>query len=151
MNVMIKIRDAFEADIPQILSIEHEAISPPWTHGALLSEIYNDDSFFALACENDEAGSVLGFIILRCCGDEAQLLQIAVCSGSRRRGVADMLMAAALGHAAEKHSIKIFLEVRESNTAAICLYKKHGFAIVTVRKKYYTSPTENAAVMMREL
>ena len=154
---MIKVRNAFETDIPQILDIEHESFFPPWTHGALLSEIYNDDSFFALACENDDEGSVLGFIILRCCGDEAQLLQIAVCSGKRRRGVADMLMDAALGYVsglqqtAAESEVKIFLEVRESNVAAINLYQKHGFITVAVRKKYYTNPMENAAVMMRNL
>ena len=148
---MIKIRAASEADIPRILEIEHEAISPPWTHGALLSEIYNDDSFFALAYENDDAGDVLGFIILRCPDAPAQLLQIAVGAHSRRRGVADVLMAAALRHAVKKLPVKIFLEVRESNTAAINLYKKHGFVTVAVRKKYYTNPVEDAAVMMREL
>ena len=150
MYSMIKIRAASEADIPQILEIEHEAISPPWTHGALLGEIYNEDSFFALAADDDNVGNVLGFIILRCSDDEAQLMQIAVSSQNRRRGVADMLMAAALRHTAEKSPMKIFLEVRESNTAAVNLYKKHGFVTIAVRKKYYTNPTENAVVMMRE-
>ena len=151
---MIKILAAMEVDIPRILEIEHEAISPPWTHGALLSEIYNDDSFFALATEN---GDVLGFIILRCSDEDAQLLQIAVSGKSRRRGVADMLMAAALGHVAalrhadERSPKKIFLEVRERNTAAISLYQKHGFVTIAVRKKYYTNPVEGAAIMMKEV
>jgi len=42
----INIRMAVEDDIPRILEIEHDAISPPWPHGALLSEIYSDDSCF---------------------------------------------------------------------------------------------------------
>jgi len=37
---------AAEADMPRILEIERESISPPWTHGALLGEMYREDSFF---------------------------------------------------------------------------------------------------------
>jgi len=40
---------AAEADIPRVLEIERESIAPPWTHGALLAEVYREDSFFAVA------------------------------------------------------------------------------------------------------
>lgn len=49
MESPIIITAATERDIGGILVIEQDAISPPWTHGALLSEIYRDDSFFAVA------------------------------------------------------------------------------------------------------
>ena len=145
---MIHIRQAAESDIPRILEIENEAISPPWSHGALLSEIFSEKSFFALAVEN---GDVLGFVILRCSDEEAQLLQIAVCGQNRRRGIANMLMTAALDHVAKNSPMKFFLEVRESNIAAIRLYKQHKLATIAVRKDYYTHPIENAIVMMREI
>ena len=154
MCSMINIRAAFETDIPQILKIEQESFSVPWTHGQLLREIYNEESFFLLAVEKND---VLGFVILRCSEYEAQLFQIAVCGRHRRRGVADKMMAAALCHffkfrqAAEKTPIKLTLEVRTGNTAAIKLYEKHGFNFVANRKNYYTHPTEDAVVMMREV
>ena len=145
---MIIVRAALETDIPQILKIEHEAISPPWTHGALLGEIYNENSFFTLAVEDD---NVLGFVILRCSEEESQLLQIAVETQNRRRGIADMLMDAVCRRAASMPPMKVLLEVRAGNAAAINLYKKHGFVSVAVRKNYYTHPVEDAAVMMREM
>ena len=145
---MINIRVAEESDISRILEIEHESISPPWTHGALLREIYNENSFFALAVEND---NILGFVILRASEGSGEILQVAVCKNNRRRGAANVLLTAALDYAAFRRIKKVFLEVRESNHAAINLYKKHGFVKVAVRKNYYTQPLENAAVMMKAL
>ena len=143
---MYIINTAAEEDMLRILEIEHETISPPWTHGALLGEIFRDDSFFAVAVVD---GGVIGFVILRRITDEGELLQIAVDPSARRRGVADMLMCAALDYAS-KHSLgSVFLEVRSSNLAAISLYEKHGFKRVRVRKDYYSDPVEDAVVMVR--
>ena len=168
---MIVIDVADEGDLPLILEIEHEAISPPWTHGALLSEIYRGDSFFAVArniagdpmpgansgqpayresAADDERPPINGFVILRRTSeDEGELLQIAVGKAALRRGVADLLMNAALDHAAANSILSVFLEVRKSNEAAISLYKKHGFGAVRTRRDYYNDPVEDALVMSR--
>ena len=178
------IRAATEDDIPRILEIEREAISPPWTHGALLSEMHNVDTFFAVwdegtvlahgatdACgmsgvtgmtgatdATDAYGAtgtcgmfgtcnVLGFVILRRIADESELYQIAVDKAHRRRGLAAGLMSAALAWAGSCGINAVHLEVRESNDAAISLYKKHGFIQTARRKGYYSDPTENAIMM----
>ena len=141
---MVVIEPATEDDIPWILELEQEAISPPWTHGALLNEIYRNDSYFAVAVENEEK---LGFIIMRGMVDCGELLQIAVEKSARRRGVADLLMYAMLDEAGKNAINSVFLEVRKSNSAAISLYKKHGYALVRHRKDYYTNPVEDAMVM----
>jgi len=140
----ITITTAVEDDIPWIIEVEREAISPPWTHGALLGEIYRDDSYFAVASGN---GEKLGFIIMRCMLDCGELLQIAVDKAKRRRGVADLLMCFVLNHARQNSLSSVFLEVRKSNAAAISLYKKHGYSLVRSRKDYYTDPVEDALVM----
>ena len=145
---MISHRAAAEEDMLRILEIEHEAISPPWTHGALLGEIFRDDSFFAVAIDD---GGVIGFVILRQMADEGELLQIAVDASARRCGVADLLMGAALDYASLHSLGSVFLEVRSSNLAAISLYEKHGFKRVRVRKGYYSDPVEDAVVMVREM
>ena len=44
----------------------------------------------------------------------------------------------------------INLEVRESNISAIKLYKKFGFEVCGLRKKYYNN-TENAILMKKAL
>ncbi|MCD7873034.1 MAG: hypothetical protein LUG21_07050 [Clostridiales bacterium] len=46
---------------------------------------------------------------------------------------------------------EVFLDVRESNIPAIKLYESLGFYDTGVRKNYYSSPTENAVLMKKEL
>ena len=138
------IRAAAEDDITRILEIEHESITPPWTHGGLLGEIYNGDSFFALALDGK---MIMGFIILRRAADEGELYQIAVDRARRRQGVADALMKAALEWARDCGINAIYLEVRKSNEAAVKLYQKHGFKKKGRRKDYYAEPAEDAAIM----
>ena len=146
---MIVIEAAAESDLPRIMEIEQETIAPPWTHGALLGEIYREDSFFAVARLEPRSPPLLGFVILRRMGDEGELLQIAVDKASRRLGVADSLMAAALEFSQETSMGTIFLEVRKTNETAVGLYKKHGFKSVRTRKDYYSDPVEDAVVMKR--
>jgi len=131
------------------MEIEREAISPPWSHGALLDEISRDDSFFAVAV--GDSSQLFGFVILRRMGGEGELLQIAVDKAVRRRGIADELMEAAIGFAAGNSLGAVYLEVRKSNEAAIALYKKHSFSSVRHRKDYFDGPVEDALVMSREL
>ena len=138
--------EATENDLARVLEIEREAISPPWTPGGLLREIYNDNSFFVLASEDD---AVLGFVILRRIGSDGELFQIAVDAANRRCGVADALMEAALRQADGFDVNSLYLEVRKSNAAAIALYEKHGFRQTGSRKDYYTEPVEDAATMER--
>jgi len=174
---MIQISIAIEEDLDRVLEIKREAISPTWTHGTLLNELYREDSFFAVArCKlqitnyksqmgdegaDSECGirnaeslagceNICGFVILRRMGDDGELMQIAVDKAARRHGVADVLMESALFYASMNFLKSVFLDVRMSNVAAIELYKKHGFLPVRTRKDYYNDPIEDGIVMVRE-
>jgi len=141
-----EITPASESDMPWILEVEQEEFSPPWTHGSLLSEIYNCDTFFAIARSDNHN---LGFIIMRSVVDTGELLQIVVKKNVRRQGIADELLGAMFEHARSNKVTSIFLEVRKSNEAAISFYNKHHFRLVRIRKDYYTAPTEDAVEMSR--
>jgi len=140
------------------MEIEREAISPPWSREALLEEMNREDSFFVVAAnatkKEDNTGEpslCVGFAILRQVGDDGEVLQVAVDSPARRRGVGDALIAAALDYAVAHEFESVFLEVRSGNAAAVRLYEKHGFSTVRVREGYYDSPVEDAVVMAKEL
>ena len=150
---MIVIKPAAEEHMPQILKIEQDAISPPWTHGALLNEIYETDSHFFVALDDPTppSHSVAGFSILRRVGDDGELLQIAVAKTARRSGIGDLLMKKTLDHARENRYKSVFLEVRRGNGAAMSLYRKHGFAALRTRRDYYCDPVEDAFVMVKEI
>jgi ribosomal-protein-alanine N-acetyltransferase len=92
---------------------------------------------------------ICGFLVARIAADEAEILNTAVDPAHRRNGVGTLLLRAAIS-AAQAHNAKtIYLEVRESNRAAIAFYIKHGFVKAADRRAYYNSPTENAVVMKK--
>jgi ribosomal protein S18 acetylase RimI-like enzyme len=88
--------------------------------------------------------AVAGFLLSRETGPgEREVLNLAVDPGARRRGVALRLLEEELGRGQGSW----FLEVRESNLAAIALYEGAGFRRVGLRKDYYNDPCESGIVM----
>ena len=77
--------------------------------------------------------------------DEAELLNLGVDPGARRKGVASALLDALCTHAQGE----IFLEVAEPNAPAIALYVKRGWTPVAVREGYYEQGRINAVVMKK--
>jgi ribosomal-protein-alanine N-acetyltransferase len=94
-------------------------------------------------------GQIRGFLVARIIGDEAEILNTAVDPAHRREGLGSGLLKAAISEAQAQLAKNIYLEVRESNRAAIAFYTKHGFAKSAERRGYYSSPTANAVVMKK--
>jgi len=88
------------------------------------------------------------FAIWQTAGDECELLSIAVERAERGKGWAKILMEHCRRELIAQGFEKFFLEVRESNTAAISLYKKFGYEKIGERKKYYSNG--ETAVLMRQ-
>ena len=99
----------------------------------------------ALVCETETGAT--GFLLARQVADEAEVLNLAVLTDSRRKGQATSLLTTALDHFRNSGVLRIFLEVRESNQPAIAFYTKHGFISSGRRKAYYHSPVEDALCM----
>lgn len=94
---------------------------------------------------------ILGVIAWRNLGEEAEILDVAVSRDHRRQGHGFFLLKSFVQRLSELSVQKVFLEVRESNEAAISLYKKLGFQISTFRPNYYLNPQENALLMTLSL
>jgi ribosomal-protein-alanine N-acetyltransferase len=139
------IRNALEEDLPQILTIDRESLTPTWSREAFLNEIQSDDSRFILAIMGY---ATVGFCIMRRTGDEAEILRTAVDKSHRRHGVANRLVMSMLRYSASNEIQSIYLEVRKSSEAAIALYEKQGFKPMGIRKDYYTQPVEDAVTMV---
>ena len=99
-------------------------------------------------CAVGATGAFLGYGGISLVADEAEIITVAVSPAHRRQGIARALMEHML-RLAEDASASVYLEVRASNTPAIELYRSLGFAGTGVRKNYYTSPREDAVLMMR--
>ena len=102
-------------------------------------------STFSCHCELDtEVVAVLQWYHL---GEEAEILDIAVPTRHRRKGYARLLLKNFLDLALERGTREVFLEVRESNAAAIALYREFGFEATGRRPNYYREPTEAALLL----
>lgn len=87
------------------------------------------------------AGRIVGFLVTRDLAEgEREVLNLAVAPDFRRRGIARNLLEPILRGV-------VFLEVRESNTAARNFYKCLDFLEVSRRPQYYSDPPESGIVM----
>ena len=96
-------------------------------------------------CEQDH--EPVGLLQWRHLGEEAEILDLAVRQNHRRHGLASFLLQKFLDHISRSAVRAIFLEVRESNSAAVALYEKFGFQITGRRPNYYRNPEESALLM----
>jgi [ribosomal protein S18]-alanine N-acetyltransferase len=133
-------------DIPEVLAIERQSFSLPWTREMFEEELKQASSWREVA--QTARGEVAGFLIGRSYPDAWHLMDIAVAPWARRRGVAAGLLQQFV-RAADQAACPVFLEVRPRNGEALALYKKWGFSSVGSRKRYYSDTGEDALVMMR--
>ena len=91
--------------------------------------------------------TIVGFLGTWYAADQAHIVSVGVADGYRRRGIGELLLIAAVEHAAARNAETITLEVRKSNTAARALYEKYGFIEQGIRKRYYSDNREDALIM----
>jgi ribosomal-protein-alanine N-acetyltransferase len=144
----ITITDAREEQLPQLLQLERQCFSVPWTEAMLRAQLSSGDHVFLVA---EEDGAVLGYAGLLFVLDEGYISNVAVAPAQRRRGVARALLGALERRAREKGLAFLTLEVRAGNAAAIALYAGCGYETVGRRKNYYEKPAEDALLMTRFL
>ena len=94
-----------------------------------------------------EAPEILAFLVARRVGAEWELENLVVAQEARRQGIGSLLVFELVAHARAQRGTAIFLEVRESNRIARALYCKAGFKGQTLRKSYYSNPTEDAILL----
>jgi ribosomal-protein-alanine N-acetyltransferase len=136
------------SDLPEILAIERESFSSPWTAGMFTEELENTLAQCLVIRITDKGKSVISaYIIFRLIADEAHLHNLAVKKELKRQGLARSLMETMKNIAIQVGIFARTLEVRESNKEAISLYLKCGFVVKGRRPLYYTDTHEDALIM----
>lgn len=169
---MITIRSVEKEDIGELVKIETECFSVPWSEKSFFDALYLENTIF-LAAEQiaEETDGVVGTEsfenkaadmgmsenrkIVGYCGlyqsvDEGEITNVAVTEKFRGRQVAGRLLQKMLLEAVKRGISKIFLEVRVSNVPAIQLYQKYGFTTCGRRRGFYEKPKEDAWLMVWE-
>lgn len=141
---MIIYRQATANDLEQLSHIEKECFSVPWSKDMIQGELEVANKLYMVA-ELD--GKVIGYggawIVL----DEGQITNIAILPEYRRAGYGGFMTRKLLKELIHRGCKDIFLEVRVSNIGAQTMYRRLGFTVAGIRKKYYTDPVEDAFIM----
>lgn len=98
-------------------------------------------------------GPAEGFIMVRQASDEGEVLTFAIARHCQRRGYGTRLLDDAIIALRQLGVRNVFLEVAETNTGALTLYRRRGFNQVGERPAYATlddGTKVRALVMARE-
>jgi ribosomal-protein-alanine N-acetyltransferase len=145
VRLATELRPARASDISALVRIEAAAFSDPWPASGFRSLLDARTTRMTVA-ERD--GELLGYSVVIVVQDEAELANIAVAEQARGEGIGRQLLTAVLNAARVEGVASMYLEVRESNTAARSLYESLGFAPVGRRRRYYQEPDEDALVLV---
>ncbi|WP_315794847.1 ribosomal protein S18-alanine N-acetyltransferase [Paenibacillus sp. BIC5C1] len=136
-------------DIPDVMIIEHEAFTLPWTEEAFQNELTHNH--FAKYMVMELEGTAIGYAGMWTIMDEAHITNIAVREAYRGRKLGEKLLEELMRTAAYLGMERMTLEVRVSNRIAQSLYQKKGFESAGLRKGYYSDNGEDAMIMWANL
>jgi ribosomal-protein-alanine N-acetyltransferase len=138
-------RPLAEEDLDRVVAIERAAFTDPWSRRSF-EEMLARAHVRGIAVDGDD-GALAGYALVTMVAGEGEILNLAVAPAAHRRGFGRRLLDAALDLLRAAGTTSVFLEVRQSNRAAIELYTKAGFQTVSIRRDYYRNPIEHAVTM----
>lgn len=138
--------------IGDLIRLGDESNLSPWNAEGYLGELRDPNSimFRLVSAENEIVGFIVGRVVLGGqieVATDAEIYNIAVSGVLRGQGLGQSLLDAFIERAQELCVANIWLEVRESNAAAVGFYSKNGFEPVQTRRHFYDHPREHAILM----
>lgn len=136
LDAALSIRPLLAEDLDAVTGIETASSSEPWSRALFEGELALDDSQrLWLVGEADEGVRAFGGVMF--VGSDVHVMNVAVEPGYRRRGYARQILAELLERSVQRGGRHATLEVRESNEAAIGLYRRFRLGPVGIRPDYY--------------
>jgi ribosomal-protein-alanine N-acetyltransferase len=120
-------------DLDDVSRVERRGYDHPWSDSILrdcLRVGYN-----CWVCVADE--TIVAHAVMSIAVGEAHLLNLCVDPDWQGRGVGRRLLRRMFRVAVQRNADTLFLEVRESNAAALALYASEGFVEIGQRRGYY--------------
>ena len=134
----------YETDLSDVVRIERASFPTPWSETLFYNELRKEHAVTRVARTDNR---IAGYIVANRVIDEGHILDLAVDPVFRRSGIASALVQDVLNHLKEDRCRTVLLEVRASSRAARRLYEGFGFSVLGLRKRYYSSPEEDAVLM----
>ncbi len=138
MPVHLLVTRAGPYDPSSMAAIHKSCFPKPWDEAAMALFLASPDTLCLVGSVADDSGGVMGgMLIARKAADEAELLTLAVAPACRGSGLGRALLEHAVAALRDAGAKTLFLEVDESNEAALALYRKLGAQPVGRRAGYY--------------
>ena len=135
-------------DLDAVEAIEQSSYPTPWSRAMFVAELRKPGSLALGAFADGE--TLVGYAFVSRYVDAWHVMNVAVASEFRGRGIATALLGRLFEVTATDARRGYTLEVRVSNTEAIRLYERLGFEPRGIRRAYYTDNREDALIMWRE-
>ncbi|NLC56892.1 MAG: ribosomal protein S18-alanine N-acetyltransferase [Armatimonadetes bacterium] len=150
--MQVTIEPMREADLDDVMRIEHESYPTPWRRETFRREITENRGSCYLVAKAHQPDGVwnVGYAGMWLVADELHITTIAVDPAYRGLKIGERLLLALLRRGTEAGAARATLEVRQSNLVAQRLYRKYHFDAVGMRRGYYTDTAENAIIMWIE-
>lgn len=148
------LEEAAEGDVEALAELERRCHSHPWTLRHFADALADRKTLrvFVLRRQLEvwEPGrGIVGYCVVQVAAGEMHVHNLAIDPNARRSGLGRLLLREALAWGAAVGAGEVFLEVRQSNWAALALYRDAGFEVVSVRRGYYDRPREDALILRR--
>lgn len=137
MSGQVSYRAMQAADLPALARLLPSLLAGDWSLSSLQQLLVSSHACRLLSSTGAPGSQLLGFAEFVLVADECQLLNIAIAPEVQGAGLGRHLLRKVLGEAKEAGCRHCFLEVRQSNDAAIGLYVDSGFELTGMRKAYY--------------
>ncbi|WP_026894475.1 ribosomal protein S18-alanine N-acetyltransferase [Clostridiisalibacter paucivorans] len=145
----VVVRNMTLADIDQVLEIEKECFSIPWSKESFITEV--EKNILAEYIVVEIANKVVGYGGIWLIMDEGHITNIGVSKSHRGYRVGSIILEKIIDICKEKGIPRITLEVREHNYVAQGLYEKYDFKVFGIRPNYYSDNNENALIMWKNI
>jgi len=137
-------------DIKDVCRIEKESFKDPWScYTFAYLHMKNPESIKVAVIDGRLVGYVVVDVEMRCGKKVGHVLNLAVEQGFRRMGIGRALMDEAISYVRKTGADEVWLEVKESNTAARKFYSSIGFVEKGRIRGYYRD--EDAILMYKEI
>ena len=143
-----KIEKLSQNNLSQVAKIDKECFGDnSWSYSLYLDELSDPQKYYKVACDKAKVIGYGGFSHII---DEAHIMNIAVTSSYRSKGVGSLILNSLIQQARDLKIKAMTLEVNQNNIIAIDFYKKNDFEIKGIRPKYYSNK-DSALILWRFL
>lgn len=143
-------RKAFpqSARLHHFYELDQKYFPNPWEFTSWGQVLMASDHELSLSWVEDEGTNIVGLclFLVNLQDQFAHLVKIFVLPTSKQLGLGSFLLKAAQEHLISHGIRQFYLEVEQSNSAAIALYLKHGYLKIHHRRDFY-GPGRGADIM----